>query len=166
VITEEKSSLIEGVTVGLGVVIVFISTLSGPRLSHSMTPVESARKEAREARYLTNLRKAVTATYQDNETLRTRLTEAGALLEKARLEMTTLTVERDALKADVAAATGQLQEMKDEYQALQAEMTQFRQGLSDHVLAKERDEALERASKAEDRIRELTLQLNRAGIWP
>ncbi len=161
-ITEEKSSLFEGVTAGLGVVIVFISTLSAPRLSNNMTRVELARQSAREAKYLANLQTTLKATQEDNGTLRVQLAEAGSLLEKARLQMTTLIGERDTLEAKVAATTSQLQDMEGKYQALNEQMAQF----NEVEVCKERDAAFDRAKKAEDRIRELTLQLNRAGIWP
>ena len=165
-ITEEKSSLFEGVTVGLGIVIVFISTLSAPRLTSNMTRRELARERVREARDLTRLQATLTATQEYNATLRARLTEADSLLERAHIEMSALIEERDTLTAEVAAATSQLQDMEGKYQALQEETTESRKVLSAQQIVQERDAAVDRAKQAEERIRQLTLELNRAGIWP
>jgi hypothetical protein len=46
------------------------------------------------------------------------------------------------------------------------EAAKLKEFLSLQEAQKERDDAAERATKAEDRIRELTLELHRAGVWP
>lgn len=163
---EEKSSVFENVTAAVGLAIVFISTLCAPRLSANLSREELAKDGARKAQRIAALQTWLKAAQQGNDSLRAQLVSADARLDQGRAELNALTEERDGLKAQVASATSQLQELDTNFKALQQEMAKFREVVSLQQVADERDKALERAKKAEERIRELTLQLNRAGIWP
>ncbi len=165
-IWEEKSSVFENVTAAVGVVIVLASTLSGPRLASNMSREELAKDGARKAQRLEMLQTWLNTAQQGNESLRAQLASANSRLEKAHAEINVLTEECSGLKTQLASATGQLQDVSGQLQELKQEMAKFQEILSVQQVADERDDALERAKKAEERVRDLTLQLNRAGIWP
>ncbi|MBN1358940.1 MAG: hypothetical protein JW993_00025 [Sedimentisphaerales bacterium] len=165
-IWEEKSPVFEGVIAGIGVVILLLSTLSTPRLSSTMTREELTADRTRKAQRIETLQTWLTAAQQGNESLRTQLATTNSHLEKARAQIGALAEERDGLSAQVASTTRQLQEIDGQFQALKEEMAKFKEIVSVQQVAEERDDAVERAKKAEERVRELTLQLNRAGIWP
>jgi chromosome segregation ATPase len=165
-VAEEKSSLFEGLTAGVGVVVVLISTLAGPRLNSNMSREELTRDRTRKAERIVALQTWLKTAQQGNDFLRTEVANAGSLLEKARLEIAALVEERDGLEEKVASTAGQLQDVQGKLEELKREVAQFKEFVSLQELAKERDDAQEKAKKAEERIRELTLQLNRAGVWP
>jgi chromosome segregation ATPase len=163
---EEKSSLFEGAIGAVGAVIVFASTLSAPRLSVNMSREELARDGVQKTQRIEVLQTWLKTAQQGNDSLRAQLASTGSLLEEARAEIGSLTEERNGLKTQVASKTGQLKEVDGQLQELKQEMAKFKEFISFQQVAGERDEALDRAKKAEERIRELTLQLNRAGVWP
>ena len=165
-ISEQKSSLFEGLTAGVGVVVVLLSTISAPRLNSNMTREELNQDRTRKAQRIAALQTWLKTAQQGNEYLRTQVVSADSQLDEAQAEVSALTEERDGLKEKVASTTGQLQDVQGKLEELKQEMTQFKEFVSMQKLAKERDEAEEKAKKAEERIRELTLQLNRAGVWP
>jgi chromosome segregation ATPase len=165
-VIEEKSSLIEGVIGAVGVVIVILSTLSAPRLSSNASREELAKDGVRKTQRIKALQTWLTTAQQSNDSLRSQLVTAGSLLEKASAQINTLTAERDGLKMQVASATTQLKNVQGQFEELKEEMAKYKEILSVQQAVDERDDALERAKKAEDRIRELTLELKRAGVWP
>jgi chromosome segregation ATPase len=92
--------------------------------------------------------------------------QARRSLEDARAELAKLAQDRDALGTRLSTSAEKIQELEAEYQIACAEADQLKQLLSVHDAIRERDQAKEDAKKAEERIRELTLQLHRSGIWP
>ncbi len=165
-VIEEKSSLIESVIGAVGLVIVLTSTLSAPRLKSNLSREELVHDGAQKVRRIEMLQTWLKTAHQGNDSLRAQLANSGSLLGKARSQMSALVEERDTLKAQAASTSRQLQDVDGQLQALKEEMAKFKEIVSLQQVADERDDALERAKKAEERIRELTLQLNREGIWP
>lgn len=165
-ISEEKSALFEGVIVAVGMVILLAGTLSVPPLTSTMSRAELVEDRAEKTQRIVALQRSLETARQENESMQTQLTAAHSLLEEVRSEIDALTVERDLLETKVAATTSQLQDVNAQFQELKREMAQFKELVSLQELAGQRDEALQRAKRAEERIRDLTLQLNRAGIWP
>jgi chromosome segregation ATPase len=165
-ISEEKSSLFEGAVAAVGVVVLFASTLSLPRLTSTMSRTELTEDRARKAQRIAVLQQSLDTAHQEAEVVRAQLASADALLEQARDAMNALTVERDELQTRVTATTKQLREVDTQLEALKKDMAEYKELVSMQEVAEERDDARRRAEKAEERIRELTLQLNRAGVWP
>ena len=165
-VIEEKSSLIEAAIGAVGVVVVILCTLSAPRLSSNLSREELAKDGTRKAQRIKALQTWLTTAQQSNDSLRSQLVTAGSLLEKARTQIDTLTAERDGLKTQVASSAAQLKEVQGQFGALKQEMAKYEEILSLRQAVEERDDALERAKKAEERYRELTLKLNREGVMP
>ncbi len=165
-ITEQKLSLFEGWATASGVVVLLIATMVGPRLNPGMTRDELAVVNADKTRRISQLATTLTTVRQDHAALRTQAVETGQLLEQTRSELAALTQERDALLAQIADANARLRELDNRLLTTHMETAKLKEFLSLQEIQKERDEAAEKATKAEDRIRELTLQLHRAGVWP
>lgn len=172
-VIEEKSSLIENIAVGAALVVVFLGTLSIPRLSTTISRAELNQDGARKAQRITSLEASLATAENESENLRGQLAQAGsqleataAALETAHSEISGLKVERDELATRVTATTQQLRDVDSQLEDLKQKLAEFKEFVTAQQVANERDEAVERAKKAEERIRELTLQLNRAGIWP
>jgi uncharacterized phage infection (PIP) family protein YhgE len=164
--TEENLSVLEGWVIALSVIAVFIATMAGPQFSHVLARDELAVANADKTRRISRLLTALASTQQANASLHAEVAESGQLLEQARSELAALTQERAALVAQVAAANEKVRELDNKLQTTGLEAAKLKEFLSLQEIQKERDDAAERAAKAEDRIRELTLALHRAGVWP
>jgi chromosome segregation ATPase len=164
--TEENLSVVEGWVIALSAIAVLTATVAGPRLSHTVTRDELAVVNVAQTRHISRLVAALTATQKEQASLQTEAAEKGRLLEQMRSELATLTEERDALVAQVATADAKVQELNTKLETTGMEAAKLKEFLSLQEVVEERDNAAERAKKAEDRIRELTLELHRAGVWP
>lgn len=164
--TEENLSVLEGWVIALSAIALFTATMAGPRLSRSITRDELAVANADKTRRISRLATALTTVQKNNVTLREEAAKTSQTLEQTRSELEALTKERDTLVAQVAAANAKVQELDSKLQTTGLEAAKLKEFLSLQEVQKERDEAADRAQEAEDRIRELTLQLHRAGVWP
>jgi chromosome segregation ATPase len=164
--TEENLSVLEGWAIALSAIALFVATMAAPRLSRSVTRDELAVANADKTRRISRLVTALTAVEKDATALREEVTQTNQSLEEMRSELETLTKERDTLVAQVAAANAKVQELDGKLQTTGMEAAKLKEFLSLQEIQKERDEAAERAKEAEDRIRQLTLELHRAGVWP
>ncbi len=164
--TEENLSVLEGWVIALSVIVVFSATIAGPQLSHAMARDELALVNADKTKRISTLLTTLVSARQDNVSLRAEVAETGRLLEQVRCELAALKQERDTLIGQVAVANEKARELESRLQTTGLEAAKLKEFLSLQETQKERDDAAERAQKAEDRIRELTLQLHRAGIWP
>ncbi|HNY78453.1 MAG: hypothetical protein RBS72_18060 [Sedimentisphaerales bacterium] len=164
--TEENLSVLEGWVIALSVIVVFSTTMAAPQLHHVMARDELAVANAGKTKLISELAATLESARQDNTSLRAEAVETGRLLEQVRCELAALKQERDTLIGQVAVANEKLRELDSRLQTTGLEAAKLKEFLSLQETQKERDDAAERAKKAEDRIRELTLQLHRAGVWP
>ncbi len=164
--TEENLSVLEGWVIALSVIVVFSATMAGPQLHHVMARDELAVANAGKTKLISELATTLESARQDNASLHAEAAETGRLLEQARCELAALKQERDTLIGQVAVANEKVRELDSRLQTTGLEAAKLKEFLSLQDVQKERDDAAERAKKAEDRIRELTLQLHRAGVWP
>ena len=176
----ERISKLEVSVAVLSGVIVFIATLTEPRLSHGVSRDTRAVTHARQDRQISELEAALQAAQEEGRTLQTQRAEAGLQLEELRSELAALKQEREtlgtqlaALKQEretlgtqLAASVEEVRELGEKMQAADQEATKTKDLLLVQEANRARDEAEARAEKAQDRIRELTLELHRAGIWP
>lgn len=162
----ERISKLEVSVAVLSGVIVFIATLTEPRLSHGVSRDTRAVTHARQDRQISELEAALQAAQEEGRTLQTQRAEAGLQLEELRSELAALKQERETLGTQLAASVEKVRELGEKMQAADQEATKTKDLLLVQEANRARDEAEARAEKAQDRIRELTLELHRAGIWP
>jgi len=169
----EGLSKLEVSVAALSGLIVFIATMTGPRLSHGVSRDGLAIVNARQERQITELEAALATVQERGEALDTQLAEACLQVEQVRSELAAMTEQRDALDVQLAASAEKVGALEAKLRTADEEATKLKELLSLHEVTQERDtakareeEAKARAEKAEERIRELTLQLHRAGLWP
>jgi chromosome segregation ATPase len=163
---KERLSKIEISVAALSGVIVFIATLTGPRLSHGVPRDRLAAANMRQTQEIAVLGKALAAVQEKGRSLQGQLAETGLQLTGVRSELAVLTQDREALSTQLAASADQIRKLGEKLQAAEQEATELKELLSVQEATKQRDEAKIRADKAEERIRELTLELHRSGVWP
>jgi DNA repair exonuclease SbcCD ATPase subunit len=88
-------------------------------------------------------------------------------LESARADLASFRQLHDPLIAQVATTTSRVQELEGRLQDSRTQAGRLKEYAALHEqLQKERDEAVSQAKDAAERIRELTLKLQRAGVYP
>ncbi len=168
----------------LGVLITLIVTVAGPTLHDLMTTEERIAQSNLKDERIELLEELLLASHRNNNALRAQLAENNLLRNKAygqldeivgqrneaRQEQERLksqfAKERTSLEEALAVAKERIQELNADLQLANNKLAQNKVLTSQYALASERDEALNKAKQAEDRIRELTLKLSQNGIWP
>ena len=163
---QEKLSVCEMPVAAASVFIALVATLAGPRPNHGMTRDRLAAANIRKTKQLAGLQTVLQAAQSRNQALTTELSGTHLALEKVQAQLATLTTERDDLLAQVATFTAKTQELEGKLAAVGDEAAKLKELWSLNELSKERDAATARAEKAEERIRQLTLELHRSGVWP
>jgi len=169
-VIEETQSKLEVVLGVLGVVIAFIGTVAAPGLDRPMSRNALATANGRMTRHIAEMQTALKTIREYNNGLQMQLAQARQSLEDAHAEaqskLAKLTQERDTLGTQVTTSAEKIQDLEIKFQTASVEAGKLKQLLSLHDATLERDAAKARAKKAEERIRELTLELHRSGIWP
>jgi len=88
-------------------------------------------------------------------------------LEDTRADLASFRQVHDTLIAQVATTTSRVQELEARLQESKVQAGKLKEYTAlQEQLRKERDEAVSQARDAAERIRELTLKLQRAGVYP
>jgi septal ring factor EnvC (AmiA/AmiB activator) len=100
-------------------------------------------------------------------TLETEIKKLSKALENSREDLASFRQVHDALIAQVATTTNKVRELEGSLQDSRTQMGRLKEyAAMQEQLQKERDEAVSQAKDAAERIRELTLKLQRAGVYP
>jgi chromosome segregation ATPase len=159
---EKQRFILETVVILTGFVLAVLSTF-GP--AATIPPEEWAVQQEDKAR-IASLEAAVRQLEAKNNEVQKELVMMGPILERAASDTAWLQEGYDALSTRVATATtrlGDLDRLLGQTQAQTAEVGEF---LSLHKILKQRDEAMEQAERNAEEIRDLTLKLHRAGVYP
>ncbi len=172
--TQSKFELTVGV---LGVVIAFIGTVASPGPDRPMSRNALAAANGRMTKHIRGMQTALRTIREYNSGLQSQLAEARQsledahaearrALEEARAELAKVMADRETLDSQLNTSAEKIQELETKFEMASAEANQLQKLLSLHDARLERDAAEAKAKKAEERIRELTLQLHRSGVWP
>ena len=174
---EETQSKLEVVIGMLGVAIALIATVASPGPDRPMSRNALATANGRMTKHIAEMQIALRTIREYNSGLQTQLAQARQSLEdahaqarrsqeEAQSELAKLVQDRDTLGTQLSTSAEKMRELETKYQTTSAEADKLKELLSIHGANLERDAAKAKAKKAEERIRELTLQLHRSGIWP
>lgn len=169
----KKRSKIEIVAGSVGALLAIVATVASPRLHEFDTTEELVAKSALKSERIEVLEELLLTSYRNNSSLRAQLAENNLLRNKAYGQLEELVEQRneakekqEALGRELAAAKEEIRQLHEDIELANAKLEQNRELEAKYALASERDAALDKAKKAEDRIRELTLKLSKNGIWP
>jgi septal ring factor EnvC (AmiA/AmiB activator) len=102
-----------------------------------------------------------------DEMLEGEIKRLSKALENTRSDLASFRQVHDTLITQVATATNKVRELEASIQSSQVQASKLKEyAAMREQLQKERDEAVSRAKDAAERIRELTLKLQRAGVSP
>lgn len=102
-----------------------------------------------------------------NLSLEDEVKKLSKAVENTKADLASFRVVHDTLIAQVAATTAKLQEVDGRIEETKSHAGKLNEYAAlQEQLRKERDEALGEAKDAAERVRELTLRLQRAGVYP
>lgn len=159
---EKQRLILETVVILAGFFLALLTTF-GP--ASAIAPEEWALQQDNRTR-IAGLEAALRKLETRNNEVQKELAVVGPVLERAASDMTWLLQGYDALSTQVATTTtrlGDVDRILDQTQAQTAEVGEF---LSLHRIITQRDEAKEEAERNAEQIRDLTLRLHRAGVYP
>lgn len=103
----------------------------------------------------------------ENESLQSKLQSLSKTLESTRADLASFRQAYDTFYSQAVTTTAKVQEIESTIEDAKAQSEKIRKYTAlQEQLQKERDEALTQAKDAADRVRELTLKLQRAGVYP
>jgi uncharacterized coiled-coil DUF342 family protein len=124
---------------------------------------------AQQIHILQRLQELETATRQmraETGTLTSNLAELAPRLTEIESAFATFQGEQETTESEVTQVAARADELETLLQATAERLSELDKLLSFNRLALERDQAVEDAKAAKERIRELTLELQRSGQWP
>jgi septal ring factor EnvC (AmiA/AmiB activator) len=158
-LTDEHLETIEHTLAGIAVLIVFVCTLGGPHINRGPTRQQLVRSYVRNSHRVLQLQSSLETTEGHVKAQKTELATATN-------QINALQKERDAISKHASDEAAKIKELEAQLQTAKAEIAKLNDVAAVENANRTRDAALARANKAEDRIRDLTLQLHNAGIWP
>ncbi len=164
---EPRKDLPEAVAAIVALVVLLVCAVSDvPRL-YSTTPAARAAKEREANRQSFAQLQASTRELQArDEALQVQLAQVTRLLETTRSNLATLTEGHGTLSTRVTATAAKLQQFEATVSQTNELLTKFSESAVLERITKERDTATTHAKQSEDQVRQLTLKLQKAGIYP
>jgi chromosome segregation ATPase len=172
-LTDEKVESYEKTGMIVAAVVVLICTAGAPRSDTGPTREQLARAYVRGGHRIVQLQSSLRTAESQIKAQKVEMAGVSTSVAKLQEQMLSVQKERDEFKGRTTDATAKIKELENQLSAARAEtanaraeITKLNDKMAKDDTPKQRDEAIARANKAEDRIRELTLQLHNAGIWP
>ncbi len=159
--------MLEAVAATVALVVLLVCAVSDvPRL-YLTTPAARAAKEHEASRQSFAQLQATTRELQaHDEALQAELAKITRLLETTRSNLANLTEGHGALNTRVAATAAKLQQFEATVLQTNERLTKFSESAVLERVTKERDNATVHAKQSDDQVRQLTLKLQKAGIYP
>lgn len=162
--SENGGKSIDETVVGVAALVLLIACgLAGIQTSSRTTNMEPSLSFHRERLHAGQIDRLQTRDSKLEEEIK-RLTQD---LESTQADLASFRQVHDVLITQVGATTSRVQELEARLQESKVQGGKLKEyAVLEEQLKKERDEAVGQAQNAAERIRELTLQLQRAGVYP
>ncbi len=165
-LTDEQLATVEHFVAGIAALIVFVCTMAGPRLDWGPTREQLTQACTSNNQYITQLQSSLQTSEGSVKAQRNELAKASNSITALEARVNALQKERDNATGQTTDEASKAKDLQTQLEAAKAEIAKLNDTVGLEQTTKKLDETLARANKAEDRIRELTLQLHNAGIWP
>jgi len=164
---ELRKDVLEVVAAVAALVLLLVCAVSDvPRL-YLTTPGARAAKERESNQQSFALLQTATRELQARDVaMQAELAKITRLLETTRSNLANLTEGHGALDMRVTATAAKLQQFETAVHQANERLTKFSESAVLERITKERDDAATRANQSDDQVRQLTLKLQKAGIYP
>jgi chromosome segregation ATPase len=156
---EPRKDMLEIAAAVTATAILFACALSDlPRLTHTLRDSQAQEREQN--------RQFMGQLQTRNNAVEAELAKVTQLLESTRSELAALTKGHGTLGTQVTTATARLRQLESTVQQTSERVAKFGDPGALQQIAKQRDEAMAQSKQSEDQIRQLTLKLQKAGVYP
>jgi predicted nucleic acid-binding Zn-ribbon protein len=159
---EKQRLILETVVILAGFFLALVSTF-GPA---SAIPPEQWAQQQEDRTRLAVLEAALRKLEARNNEVQKELAMIEPLLERTASDSIWLQQGYDALSTQVTTTTARLSDVDRILKQTEAQTAEVGEFLSLHKIITQRDEAKEEAERNAEQIRDLTLKLHRAGVYP
>jgi DNA repair ATPase RecN len=161
-----KDRLEIAATVAAAVILVTCAISNVPRLNQTTRAGQAAMEREQDKQSIAQLQMATNQLKARNEAVGTELTQITRLLENTRSELASLTAGHNSLGTQVTTTAGKVQQLEATVRQTSERMVKFTGSDALQKIAKERDDALAQTKQSDEQVRQLTLKLQKAGVYP
>ncbi len=163
---ESRQNTLEIGAAVAGMILLALCAISAvPRASRTMA-VGPGKEQGHRGPSLTALQTATQQLQARNSAVETEMATITGLLQSVRSELTGLKEGHNSLAGQVTTTVAKLQQLETTVQQTSARLANRVDPKALLQVTQERDEALAQTKQSDDQVRQLTLKLQRAGLFP
>ena len=161
-----KEALEVGAAAAALLVLLLCSVSDIPRVYLTTPAARTAQQRESNRQALARLEAAKQQLEAREDAMQAELAQLTRLLQNTQSQLASLTEGQKGLEARATTTATRLQQFEITVHQTNERLTQFSESQVLERITKERDNALLQARQGDDQIRKLTLQLQRAGVYP
>jgi chromosome segregation ATPase len=155
-----------GAAVAAAIILTICMVSSVPYVNETTRGARIAKEREQDRQAMAQLQVVTRQLQARNQAAETQLAHVARLLESTRSDVSTLTEGHGTLRTQVATTTAKVQQLDTVVQQTSEELAKISGTDIVRKITKERDDAILRSQNSDGRVRDLTLKLQRAGIYP
>lgn len=165
--SEPRRDKVETATAVAAIVILITCVISSaPRVAQVTRGGQSTQERQQDKQSLADLQTTANQLKARNEALGTELAQVTRLLESTRSNLARLTEGHNSLSTQVTTTAAKLQQLETTVQQASEQMAKFDGAGALEKIVEQRDTALARSKQSDEQVRQLTLKLQKAGVFP
>lgn len=165
--SEPRRDSLETATAVAAIVILLTCVISSaPRVAQVTRGGQSVQERQQDQQALADLQLTANQLKTRNETLGAELAQVTRLLESTRSNLARLTEGHNSLGTQVTTTAAKLQQLETTVQQASEQMAKFDGAGTLEKIVQQRDEALAQSKQSSEQVRQLTLQLQKTGVYP
>ena len=163
---ESRRNMLEiGAAVAVVILAAACAIANVPRLGRA-TPVVQGKEQEHRGQLVAELQAALRQVQERNKAVETDLAASARLLQDLRSELANLKNGHSLLETQVTTTVAKLQQLETTVQQTNERLANSVDPKALRQVTNERDEALAQTKQSDDQVRQLTLRLQRAGVFP
>jgi predicted nuclease with TOPRIM domain len=163
---EPRKNILEIVAAVVAMAILGACAISGLPRQTQTTNASQVEERPLDKQALSMLQTTAHELQTRDDAVEAKLAKITQLLESTRSDLAMLTEGHNKLGTEVATTTAKLQQLETTVQQTNGRMAEFSESGTVPQLIKQRDEAITQSKQSDDEVRQLTLKLQRAGVYP
>jgi chromosome segregation ATPase len=152
--------------VAAAVILVACALSSVPYVNQTTPAARATRTREQDRQSVVQLQTTTHQLQTRNEAVEAQLTKITRLLEGTRSDVAKLTEGHGTLGTQVATTTAKLQQLDTTVRQTSERLAKFSESDAVKKVTKERDDAVTHSQESDNQVRQLTLKLQKAGVYP
>jgi predicted nuclease with TOPRIM domain len=166
-VSEPRKNQLEMVAAVAAIVLLLACTMSNvSRPNQGAAAAQAAQTREQDRQAIAELQTTTHQLQTRNETVEAQVAKIARLLESAQSDVAKLAERHDKLSTQVTTTAAKMQQLEATVQQATERAANSVDTGALRKIAKERDDALAQAKERGDQVRQLTLALQKAGVYP